>query len=190
MSARTLQAMTLGGIAVALVMWAAAEPIVVLLGGDEYEPAATVLQIQSIAAITVFIAAALQLPLFGMGQVRLTARAFAAGIVVVIAAGCALIPGEDATGAALAFLIGDITVCAGLYIGLRRPMRQRWVPLADMGRVLAAAAVGVGGLLLPIGSDIVQAVVALAAFLIAALGLRAIPSEVIDTARGALARLR
>ena len=55
MTGRITQMMAFGGVLVALVLWTLAEPLVVLLGGEEYEPAAPVLQIQCFAAITMFV---------------------------------------------------------------------------------------------------------------------------------------
>ncbi len=190
MSGRTVQVMTLAGVAVALVMWSAAEPVIVLLGGQEYEPAAPILQIQAIAAVTVFMAAGLQLPLFGMGLMRLTARALALGVTTVVVSGLVFIPLWDATGAAIAVVVGDVTLVLGLYVVLRRPMGPGWVPVGAMLRVLLAAALGVGAGLAPIDSDVARAALALVTFVVAALVLRTIPSEVFDAARTALARLR
>ena len=55
MTGRITQVMALGGVLRRLVLWTLAEPLVVLLGGEEYEPAAPVLQIQCFAAVTVFV---------------------------------------------------------------------------------------------------------------------------------------
>ena len=93
-------------------------------------------------------------------------------------------------GAAIAVVVGDVTLVLGLYVVLRRPMGPGWIPAGAMLRVLLAAALGVGAGLAPIDSDVARAALALVTFVVAALVLRTIPSEVFDAARTAIARLR
>ena len=76
--------MAFGGVLVALVLWTLAEPLVLLLGGDQYEPAVPVLQVQCFAAITIFVVASWQPTLFGMGRVRSSAVAMVVGVLAVL----------------------------------------------------------------------------------------------------------
>ena len=189
MTSRIAQVMALGGVLIALVIWTLARPILLVLGGDEYGPAAPVLQIQCFAAITIFITAGWQPALFGMGRVKWLAAAMALGLVAVIVSGLLLIPPFDATGAAIAAVIGDVVLCAAVYTALRRSGPGAWLGgTAAVARILAAslAAVAVG--LIPGIPDGVRAVLVVSVFSAAALVLRAVPSEITDAARAAVKR--
>jgi O-antigen/teichoic acid export membrane protein len=188
MTGRITQVMVLAGILVALILWTLAEPLVVLLGGDQYEPAAPVLQIQCFAAITIFVIAGWQPALFGMGRLRSSAVAMAIGVAAVLAAGLALIPPLGAEGAAIAAVIGDVILCGAVYVALRRAGPGPWLPVGGIARVAAAAAVAVGVGLIPGVPDVVRAVAVVAAFVTAALLLRAVPDELLDAAKRFRAR--
>ena len=140
MTGRITQVMALGGVLVALVLWTLAEPLVVLLGAEQYEPAAPVLQIQCFAAITVFVIAGWQPALFGLGRVRSSAVAIAVGVLVVLVAGLILIPAHGAIGAAIAAVVGDLVLCAAVYVALRRAGPGPWFSASVSARLAVAAA--------------------------------------------------
>ena len=190
MTGRIMQVMTVGGILVALLLWVLAEPILLVLGGSEYEPAGPVLQIQGFAAISVFVAAAWQPALFGLGHVRALAVALAVGIVALLIAGLVLIPPLDAEGAAIAAVIGDVTLCVSVYVVLQRALPAQWIPFAPFARTLVAAAGAVAVGLLPGLPDGARAVAVVAVFGALVLALRVLPSEVIDAAKVGLTRVR
>jgi O-antigen/teichoic acid export membrane protein len=185
MTGRITQVMALGGVLVALLLWTLAEPLVVLLGGEEYRPAAPVLQIQCFAAITVFVIAGWQPTLFGLGRVRESAVAIAIGTVAVLAAGLILIPEHGATGAAIAAVVGDVVLCTAVYIALRLSGPGPWFSWDLTLRLATAAAVAVAVGLIPGLPDAVRAVGVTAVFAAAVLLLRALPEELTDAARSA-----
>lgn len=185
MTGRITQVMAFGGVLIALGLWTLAEPLVVLLGGEEYRPAAPVLQIQCFAAITVFVIAGWQPTLFGLGRVRASAVAIGVGLVAVITAGLILIPPHGATGAAIAAVVGDLVLCLAVYIALRLSGPGPWFSGTLTARLAAATAPAVAVGLIPGVPDVVRAVLVTAVFLGAALLLRALPDELTDAARSA-----
>ncbi len=111
MTGRIVHILALGGVLTSLLLWTLAEPLVVLLGGEEYRPAAQVLQIQCFAAVTLFVSMGWQPALFGLGRVRSAAVAIPLqALVAVLGAGLLLIPDHGATGAAIAAVAGDVVL--------------------------------------------------------------------------------
>jgi O-antigen/teichoic acid export membrane protein len=188
MTARTTETMALGGVLIALVLAIAADPLVQLLGGDEYGPAGDVLRIQALVMPFVFLSAGWTPTLLGMGRTRVLMAACAAGLVALLGAGLALIPAHEAHGAAIAAVAGDVTMCAVTYVLLVRVGPGRSISLAAMGRVVLAAVPAVALGALDVGPDLARAALAAVVFLACALLLRAVPQEILDAVRGAAAR--
>lgn len=176
-AARLTEVMALGGIFFALVVGIAAEPIVRLLGGEAYRPAAHILQIQSVVLVTVFVTAAWSPTLLSMGRLRELAAATAVGLVAVLIAGCLLIPSLDAEGAAIAAVTADAVLCATMYVAVRRAGPGRALAGGRLARIVLAGGVALGvtvlGGLPPVAGAVVAAVVF--AGLAAALGV--VPGE-------------
>jgi GT2 family glycosyltransferase/O-antigen/teichoic acid export membrane protein len=183
MTGRITQVMAFGGVFVALVLWTLAEPLVVLLGGEQYRPAAPVLQIQCFAAITVFVIAGWQPALFGLGRVRSSAVAIAVGVLVVCVAGLILIPAHGATGAAIAAVVGDLVLCLAVYVALRRAGPGPWFSVSRSMRLVGSAALAVGVGLIPGLPDAIRAVAVPGVFTAGALVLGAVPEELTGAAR-------
>lgn len=186
-AARTTEALALGGVLIAVVLATAAEPLLHLLGGAQYEGAAPVLRVQALALVPIFIAASWT-PLFlGASRLRGLVIPPLIGMVVVIAVGLALIPVDQARGAAIAAVLGDGVLAITAFIVLRTSGLGGAVPGRSLGRLLLAglpaAAIAVSG----VGPPVVRAVVAAAVLLGLALALRIVPSELLDPIR---ARLR
>ena len=183
MTGRVTQVMALAGVLVALLLWTLADPLVVLLGGREYEPAAPVLQIQCFAAITVFVIAGWQPTLFALGRVRSSAVAVAVGLFAVLASGLILIPPLEAKGAAIAAVIGDLVLCISVYIALRRAGRGPWFSTSATARLAVAAAAAAAAGLIPGLPDAMRALLVVTVFTGFALLLRTVPGEILDAAR-------
>jgi O-antigen/teichoic acid export membrane protein len=181
---RMTEAVAVGGVLVAIVVFFAAEPIVLALGGEEYEGAVGPLRIQCLAAITIFLAAAWNQTLVGMGLVRVLIVTTSAGLTAVVVAGLVLIPMFESEGAATAAVIADLVLCVATYVALFRAGPGRDLSVARLIRVVVAAVPAVGLGLVPGMSDVVSAVAAGLVFVGAALLLRAVPSELIDAVRG------
>jgi O-antigen/teichoic acid export membrane protein len=165
---------------IVLVLIAAAEPIIVLLGGDEYRDAAGVLQIQAVALVGAFLT---QVWALGLVAVHRQAALIVVNIVALataLAGGLALIPvmGED--GAALAAVIGEFVLaatCAVMLVRARPALRpQGGRPL----KLVAAGVLGFAAGLVPGIPDVAAAALSASVFLIAAWLLRAIPAELVE----------
>ena len=181
-----LQRMTevalIAGTFIALLIAIAAEPVIVLLGGEEYRDAAPVLRVQGLSTVTIFLIQAWVTPLVATGEQRRMAIATAFGLVAVTGLGAALIAPLDADGAALAAAIGDALLAGAMYIALRRAGPGRGLRFGFAFRVLLATAIACTPLLLEI-PDAVRAAIAAVLFAAAVALLRLIPSEVRDALR-------
>lgn len=188
-SQRMTEAMALAGVGVALIVAGAARPIVLVLGGTQYEDAAPVLQILSIALLSLFIGSSWSPVLIATGKQRLLAMASLVGLAVVVALGFALIPSGGAQGAATAFAIADWVLLLALLLSLRRAghgghldFRFLWrlVPLAALSAAIVFFA--------PWGSDVARTVVGALVLAGGAFVLKVVPTELLDAIRDARGR--
>lgn len=171
----------LGTFTVVMLVFAA-EPIIVLLGGEEYRPAAGVLRLQGLAMLTIFLVQAWVVALVALEAQRLMAWATAFGIVAVLACGLTLIPIGDAMGAAGATAAADALLALAMLIALRRVGPGREIQWGFVPRVLLAGALALAPALVGL-PDVAAAVLAAAIFAAAALALRIVPSEVLEAVR-------
>jgi O-antigen/teichoic acid export membrane protein len=181
---RLVEVALLGGTFIALVLAIAARPVVVLLGGDEFEGAAGVLQIQCVALIAAFLT-----QVWGFGLVALRRQQAlivinAVAVVTVVVLGLALIPPMGAEGAAIAAVAGETALAATALILLVRARPELRPHIGHVPRVLAAAAAGAAvGFLLPGLGAIPAAILAAAVFIGVAWWLNAIPAELAELLR-------
>jgi O-antigen/teichoic acid export membrane protein len=181
-----LQKMTEVSLAVAvvfvLVIFALAPTLIPLLGGDQYADAAPVLQIQSFALIAVFVGQVWQLGLLARRRQAALAWANAGALALVLVLGATFIPLWDARGAAAAAVIGESFLAALVYVFLRREA-SAVAPRAGLTpRVVLAALPAFAVLALPWPWEI-DLPLALVVFAGAAIGLRAIPFELLHALR-------
>lgn len=177
------QAMVVVGVGVAIAVAVLAEPVLLILGGSEYEGAAPILRIQCIALATLFVGSAWNPTLIAMGRQLWVAAASGIGLVAIVVLGALLVPSRDAEGAAIAAAIADSLLLVSLYVLLRRAGPGRDVRLGFALKVvpLAAAALIVG---LAVGlPPIVGAVLAMALYAVGAYVLGLIPDEVVHEVR-------
>lgn len=177
---RMTQVLGLLGTLFALVLSVGAEPIVVLLGGEDYAGAAPVLQIQCLALVTIFIVGAWTTTLVGMERTRALAGATGVGVVAVAGLGAALIPPFGATGGAVAAVLGDLIFCAYVYVTLRRAGPGRELTAAPFVRLALAAAPSVAFALLSPLPELAEAAIVGVAFPLCALATGAVPEEIRD----------
>jgi len=172
----TTQLFALAGVLIAIVVALAAEPILRILGGEEYVAAAPLLRIQSIALLTLFVSAAWSSALIGMHKQGSVAAATGVGLVVAIVGGLALVPSFEANGAAWAAAIADLFVVSVAYVVLRRAGPGRELRLVFVPRLVLAAAASLAIVLVPGVPPLVDAVVAAAVFAGAAFALKIVPA--------------
>jgi O-antigen/teichoic acid export membrane protein len=183
---RTLCEVSLfAGIALALLVGLAAEPIVDLLGGPGYEPAVPAVQIQALTLIPLFIGQALQVAIIAARRPRLLVIANSVALATVLVAGLVVIPGFAAVGASWVAVAGEALLAAILLAGsavLDRGWLPRTAPVAKLAASgLVAAAVGIW---VPLGGPVAAAVIGLTLFAGGAFALRAVGPELLAALRG------
>lgn len=186
---RMTQTMAVIGTLLAVILGTGARPIIVALGGHQYLGAASVLQIQCLALITIFITGAWNTTLVGMRRTKAVGLAAMIGVAAVAAFGAALIPPLGANGAAIAAVVADAVYCAAVYVPLRRSGAANMLTSAPFLRI---GACGLPGLVLALVSPlpaIVNCVLATAAFVALMIPLGAVPPEISDRI-GAFVRSR
>jgi O-antigen/teichoic acid export membrane protein len=183
---RLAQALGLLGVLLALVLGAGADPLIRLLGGEEYAGAAPVLQIQCIALVTIFLVGGWTTTLVGMGRTRALVVTTAIGVAAVLVFGLLLIPPFGAQGAAVAAVAGDVVYCAAVFVALRRAGPGRGLPPGPLLRVIAAAAppllIALFSPLPPAADALIVAVL----FPVLAAAFGAVPPELTDRVRRVL----
>ena len=178
--AHTTKTALLGGGLLALTVVVAARPIVVLLGGEEFAPAAPVLRLQAPVVLTIFLVYSWTAFLIADGHRRALVRCMLIGLAVLFVTGVPLITALDAKGAALAALAADL-VLTTVTLGAVRRVGDGSVGvetgyLIRYAATLAVAA-GVALAVLAVAPAVVAAAAAAAAFAVAAFSLRLVPSE-------------
>ena len=180
---RMTEVAALLGVFTAVMLVFLAEPVIVLLGGEEYRPAAPVLRIQGLAMITIFLIQAWVVALVALEAQRLMAWATLSGVIAVLLCGAILIPLADARGAAAATALADALLAVAMLIALRRAGPGREIRWGFGLRVLLAAAIALTPVLIGGLPDVAAGALAAALYTAAAFALRIVPSEIIDAAR-------
>lgn len=176
---RTGQATLLLVVLLILGLAIAADPIVRLLGGDEYAPAAPVLRIQAFALLGAGLTPVWTLGLIAIRRQRPLAVINAVALVTVVGLGLALIPALGARGAALAAAIGEaaLAVLALVMLARARPgLRPR---LGYLPRTLAAGGLGALAVLIPGLPDVAQALLATTICAGVAWALGVVPGDIL-----------
>jgi O-antigen/teichoic acid export membrane protein len=167
-----------GGLVLALAL--AAEPIVRLMGGDEFAAAGPVLRIQSLALLGAFLT-----PVWGLGLVAIRRqRALVAinlvALAVVVALGLVMIPLWDARGAAVAAAVGEAVLAAFSLAMLVRADTALRPNLSYIPKLMACAGVALGIAVLSGLSPAGQAGIALVVYVALAWLGGAVPAELRD----------
>jgi O-antigen/teichoic acid export membrane protein len=177
--ARTTEVSLMLGVLCALVFVFAAEPVVVLLGGEDFRDAGPVLRLQAPAVVTIFLVQAWAAFLIADDHLRDLLRCVSVGLVALLAAGLVLIPIADAQGAAIAAVVADVAYATAVFVAIRRlpgrpvPMGGRFLVRLALALVAATAI----GLALP-GPDEVVALVAAIVFAAGCIVQRLVPVDV------------
>ena len=141
---RLTEVSALGGTLIVLVVAIAAEPLLRLLGGAEYVPAAPVVRWQAAALVTLYLISAWNPVLIAMGRQRAMAWTAGVGLASAIVAGLLLVPVLDAKGAAIATVIADVINAGAVFFVLWRIGPGREIALGFVPRLLVVVAVSVG----------------------------------------------
>jgi O-antigen/teichoic acid export membrane protein len=168
------------GTLVAVGTGLAAEPIVTLLGGDEYRDAAPVLQIHIAGFVSMFLANVCATTLVALDRQRTLIGLNALALAFLLVIGVVLVPAHDAIGAAVAAAIAEtflalISVFALARAGHRAIPAVTWLAGLAAGAALAVAI----GVLVPI-PQLAAAVLGTLVFVGTVLALRLAPPELFD----------
>jgi O-antigen/teichoic acid export membrane protein len=177
----TKLALVAGGL-LALVVVVAARPIVVLLGGEEFAPAAPVLRLQAPVVMTVFLVYTWVSFLIADGRRRALVQCMLVGTSVLVVTGVPLITVFDANGAAAAALVADVVLAAVTLHAVRQVGDGRvGIQPGYLARFVAALAMGAGAAIMTavLAPAVVAAAAAAAVFAGAALALRIVPAEIV-----------
>jgi O-antigen/teichoic acid export membrane protein len=169
--------------ALALAVTAFASPAIGLLFGREYAGAAPILRIQAWALVPLFVGQVLGLALLALRRQRALAEANAVALAVVVALGLALTPAWGGEGAAVAAVATEAALLAALLVLLARGDRDVVPRFAEAWRPALALAAGAVPLLVPGLGEWLRAGLAVAAFALVAIVVRAMPYEVLEALR-------
>jgi O-antigen/teichoic acid export membrane protein len=178
--AHTTKLALLGGGLLAITVVVAARPIVVLLGGEDFAPAASVLRLQAPVVLTIFLVYAWTAFLIADGHRRALVRCMLIGLAALFLAGVPLIAELDAEGAAMAAVAADVVLTAVIFFAVRRVGDGRVGVEPDyLARYAVALAAGTATALaaLAVVPDALAACAAAAVFTGAAFALKLVPSE-------------
>jgi O-antigen/teichoic acid export membrane protein len=181
LSATTKLALVVGGL-LALIVVVAARPIVVVLGGEDFAGAASVLRVQAPVVLTVFLVYAWTGFLIADGRRRVLVQCMLVAMTVVIVAGISLTAQLDARGAALAAVAADVVLVAVLERSVRHAGDGHvGVELGYLARYAVALAASGGAALgvMAVAPAVVAAVVAASVFSGLCFALRLVPSELL-----------
>jgi O-antigen/teichoic acid export membrane protein len=181
--AHTTKLALLGGGLLALVVFVAARPIVVILGGQSFARAAPVLRLQAPVILSTFVIYAWTGFLIADGRRRGLVRCMLIGTAALLIAGLTLISPLGAQGGALAALAADIVLVAVMWratqdvgdgaIGIERGYLVRYVLALGVGA-------GAGAALAAVAPVLAAGVVAGIVFTGLALALGIVPTELTD----------
>ncbi|MEA2443601.1 MAG: hypothetical protein QOJ12_893 [Thermoleophilales bacterium] len=162
-------------IAVAIV----AEPVIRILGGEQYVDAAPALRIQAFALIGFFLNQAWGTVLISIREQRRIAIANAIALTVLVVLGLVLIPAWGIEGAATAAVIADALLAGLLLLAIVSARRAIAPDLRFAWKVAVAGGLAAAALVVPV-SPWIQVVLATIAYAAVVAALRLTPPEVVD----------
>jgi O-antigen/teichoic acid export membrane protein len=177
---RLVETSLLIGVLFVIVLVIAAEPIVRILGGAEYIPAADVLRIQSFALLGSFASVLFTTALIAVRRQSALILINGLALVSVAALGGILIPSWGAKGAAGASVVGEALLAIVALAMLRRARPGVGPDFGFALRLVPAVVLGSACAFIPGIPALATGAIAVAAYSLAALAFGAVPSEVTD----------
>ena len=150
------------GVGSALALFVGAEPVIQFLGGDQFDPAVPVLQIQGIATAASFLFAVWAAGLWAIAAQRAIVAAATVGVISVALLTGVMAPTYGAKGAAIAMTISEVVLAAVAGALLMRERHLR-VALGVVPKVAIALGAGLAVSLLEL-PDVALVVLATAAY--------------------------
>jgi O-antigen/teichoic acid export membrane protein len=171
------QGAVIAGVLIVLVTIRAAEPLMVLIGGEAFRPAGAVLRIQVVMLLFNALYQIWTMALLAVDRQRelIPVNLIALAGLAVFAA--ALVPPLGARGGAIASVLGDALLACLIYWRVHAALGRVMVSAGFLARVFAAAAVACVALVVPGLPDFVAAALAGVLFIGAGALLGMIPPE-------------
>jgi O-antigen/teichoic acid export membrane protein len=160
-----------------------AAPVIDLLFPD-FADAAPILRVQAIGLLPVFMAQTLTLGLVALRRQRSVAVGNALALVAVLVFGLGLVPPYGTIGAAVAGVVTESVLALALLVALLRLEPDVAPRFGFAWRSLVALAAGAAVPILLDVSGWIEAPIAAAVFVVAAVVLRAVPEEILPALRG------
>ena len=179
---RMIEAGLLACGAIVLVLVAAGEPIIVLLGDEKYRGAGPVLQVQVLALVGIFLTQAWALALVAVHRQRALITVNVVALVTALVGGALLIPPFGEMGAAVAAVVGELVLAGTCALMLMRARPALRPSLGRPLRIVLAAVVAAGCILLGL-PPVAEAALAVTVFAALAWLLRAVPLELLEAVR-------
>jgi O-antigen/teichoic acid export membrane protein len=179
----------IAGMLVILVTIRAADPVMRVIGGAEFEPAGNVLRIQVCALLFIALYQIWTVALVALGRQRQLIFTNAHGLLAVGVFAAILVPPLGAKGGAIASVAADIVLAGLIYWRLHISTGRVTVKTSFLVRVGVATLASGAALLLPIG-DIPAAILGAVVFLAVGFAVGMVPKELRDLlgAQGPLRR--
>jgi O-antigen/teichoic acid export membrane protein len=168
------------GVGMALATLGGAQFVIHVIAGDSYSGSAEVLRIQGLAMIASFMLTGWSFALLALQRHRGILLANAGAFVVSCVLTLVLAGSDGADGAAIATLCGESALAAGLLAALVRGHPELRPKLGVMFKVLLAAAPAAVIALVPDLPSLVRGLLALGAYALLLLIMRAVPAELYE----------
>jgi O-antigen/teichoic acid export membrane protein len=169
----------IAGMLIILVTIRAADPVMRVIGGAEFEPAGNVLRIQVIALLFIALYQIWTVALVALGRQRQLIFTNAVGLLAVAVFAAILVPPLGAKGGAMASVAADVVLAGLIYWRLHVSTGRVTVRAGFLLRVAVASLASGAALLLPIG-DIPASVLAAIVFLAVGFAVGMVPKELRD----------
>lgn len=166
----------IAGMLVILVTIRAADPVMRVIGGAEFEPAGNVLRIQVVALLFIALYQIWTAGLVALGRQRQLIFTNGLGLLAVAVFAGILVPALGAKGGAIASVSADVVLSGLIYWRLHISTGRVTVRSGFLARVAIAALASGAALLLPIG-DIPAAIIAAVVFLGVGFAVGMVPKE-------------
>jgi O-antigen/teichoic acid export membrane protein len=142
----------------------------------------TVLEIQSVALVTQFVATTWQYGLLSLHRHRALLFVSVSSLAVSVCLTLGLVPSLQARGAAIAFSAAEVALAAGSFVLFKRARPDLGISARVPVRVLAAALAAGSVVLAPGLSSLARALIASAVYFAVLVSLRTIPPELVQAA--------
>lgn len=174
---RMFEVALLGGAGLALIVVIGAPIAIGVIGGSQFDPSIELLRIQGLVLLSTFVIATSAYALLALRRYRAILLANVVAVMLVATLTLALVPGLDATGAAIAMAVSEIALACVSTALLLRGGEARF-PLRAAAKVTLATGLAAATLLVPGIPVLADLAIATAVYIAVVALTRAIPPEI------------